>query len=142
MPPGNIFDHYSGSANNINHCNIWNLLIMKSWSFFGGCILVRQLSNIFGMEVDMLDKSTKFFLWTAIYAYFQFLIGTTFTESVMAAILDFKMAADQNSFLAISWVLIHLHSWSKSLNIHFQGQGIHLWRLKRCKSNICCIFRK
>jgi len=42
------------------------------------------------MDVDMTDKSTKFFLYLTHHRSFQFLLEATLTRYVMAAILDFQ----------------------------------------------------
>ena len=52
-------------------------------------ILVRQINNIFGVDVDAPDKSVKFFPRVSHYLRFTFLVGTTSVEDVMASILWF-----------------------------------------------------
>ena len=64
--------------------------------------LVGWLKVKFGSDRYRADKSMKFFLGILYGQVIKFSLGATFTESVMAAILDFKMAAHQNSFLTVS----------------------------------------
>ena len=52
-------------------------------------ILVRQLNDIFGVDVDVLDKSVKFFSQASHYLKFTFLVGTISADDVMASILWF-----------------------------------------------------
>ena len=65
-------------------------------------LIVGWLRVKFGSDRYRADKSVKFFLGILYGQVIKFSLGATFTESVMVAILDFKMAAHQNSFLTIS----------------------------------------
>jgi len=71
--------------------------------------VVRQLSNTFELDVDMLDGGTGFCLQTAMCVWFQFLVGATFAELVVAAMLDFRSGRPSRFIFAVSLVLISLH---------------------------------
>ena len=51
--------------------------------------IVRQLNNKFGVDVDIPDKSVKFFPQASHCLRFIFLVGTTSADDVIASILRF-----------------------------------------------------
>ena len=77
-------------------------------------LLVRQLRTEFVSNVDALDKSTKFFLHATHCHSIQFLIGTTSSKHIMAAILDYQDGRHVKTYIPISQLLSQLGSKSSS----------------------------